>query len=85
MENDSLNTDPLDTCLKVRSQIQTVGICDIVLTQDKEKDLMALYKVSDKDIIDFDRFFELSQVLVHESENRKQDLEDLEYGIVTAY
>ena len=46
---------------------------------------MALYKVSDKDIIDFDRFFELSQVLVHESENRKQDLEDLEYGIVTAY
>jgi len=41
---------------------------------------MLLYKISEKDAIDFERFFELGQMLSREAENKKQDIEDMEYG-----
>ena len=40
-----------------------------------------MYKVADKDMIDFDKFYELSLMLSKESESSKAELEDLEYSI----
>ena len=59
-----------------------IDICDINLTPEKEKELMTTYKVSDKDIIDFDKFYELSVLLSREGEDKKAELEDLEYSKV---
>jgi len=57
-----------------------IGCADLTINADKEKDLIAQFKVTDKNTIDFDRFYELIQFIIKEAESKIQDLEDLDYG-----
>lgn len=58
-----------------------IALCDLSLTPEKERELSALYKISDKDAVDFDKFFELGQILAREAESHNSEDEDMDYGL----
>ena len=57
-----------------------IACCDVTITPEREKELMGQYKISERDNIDFDRFYDLSLMLAKENENNALDSEALEYG-----
>eukprot|EP00826_Nyctotherus_ovalis_P047345 TRINITY_DN5436_c0_g1_i6.p1 TRINITY_DN5436_c0_g1~~TRINITY_DN5436_c0_g1_i6.p1 ORF type:complete len:241 (+),score=63.86 TRINITY_DN5436_c0_g1_i6:95-817(+) len=53
-------------------------LCGIALSQDKERELAAIYKLGERDPIDFEIFYELSQ-MIRDGESSAANNEELDY------
>ena len=60
--------------------VRDIDCCDLIITTDKEKELMDQYKIADRDTLDFDKFYDLSLLLAKENDSSGQDGEALDYG-----
>ncbi len=56
-----------------------------MITSEKEKELSATYKISDRDMVDFERFYDLSQALARQAEGQRAEEEDMEYSMLDYY
>lgn len=61
-------------------RITHVAICGIALTPDKQNDIVNKYQIDTRELVDFDKFYHLTQLLAKEASKPAPSAEDKEYS-----
>lgn len=70
----------LNYLLKCKSITYLLAICGITLTPEKQNEIITKYQIDTRELVDFDRFYHLTQILAKEANSAPPNPEDKEYS-----